>query len=163
MLPFTHLYINGKFVPSITGETFEVYNPHSGVHVGTAASASSLDCASAIEAAAEAFKAWENSNLNVRRDILLRAVELVALDKYRDKIVESTQQETAAAPYWANFNWAGARNFLRTHAGTVDRLRGEIYPSSTIPGAQVIAQRRAQGVVYASTEFIVECSQSRCF
>ena len=44
---------------------------------------------------------------NDRRDILLRAAELVALDKYRVKIVESTQQETAAAPYWANFNWAG--------------------------------------------------------
>jgi acyl-CoA reductase-like NAD-dependent aldehyde dehydrogenase len=160
MLPFTQLYINGKFVPSITGETFEVYNPHSGVHVGTAASASSLDCASAIEAASEAFKFWENSNLNDRRDILLRAAELVSSDKYRVKIVESTQQETAAAPYWANFNWAGARNFLRTHAGTVDRLRGEIYPSSTVPGAQVISQRRAQGVVYASTEFIVAYSQS---
>jgi len=156
MLPFTQLYINGKFVPSTTGETFNVYNPHSGVHVGTAASASGLDCASAIEAAAEAFKTWENSNLNDRRDILLRAADLVVSDKYRVKIVESTQEETAAAAYWAKFNWAGARNFLRTHAGTVDRLRGEIYPSSTVPGAQVISQRRAQGVVYVSTQFIIE-------
>ena len=106
MLPFTQLYINGNFVPSTTRERFEVYNPHSDVQVGTAASASSLDCTSAIEAAAEAFKTWENSNLNDRRDILLRAAELVALDKYRAKIVENTQQETAAAPYWANPNMA---------------------------------------------------------
>jgi len=148
MPSFTPLYINGKFVPSSNGETFPVRNPYSGEIVGESASASSADCKAAVEAAAEALKTWETSSMATRRDIFLRAAELVKTDKYRDKIVKSNLEETAAAEYWGMYNWKTASSSLRTQAGLVDQLRGEFYPSATVPGADVITERRAMGVVF---------------
>jgi len=145
-IPFTSLYIDGHNLPASNNETFQVRNPYTGQVVGTAASASSQDCTAAIEAASNAFGAWERTNLNERRDILLKAADLVAADKYRTRILEAIREETAGDAAWGTFNWRGAGNFLRTQAGLADQLRGEIYQSGTVPGAQVIAQRRAMGV-----------------
>ncbi|KAF8962311.1 Aldehyde/histidinol dehydrogenase [Flammula alnicola] len=148
MAPLTKLYIDGKFVPSSTGETFEVRNPHSGQVVGISSSASSADCKAAVHAAAKAFKAWEHSNLNDRRDVLLRAADLLASEEYRTKVLEAITEETAGASYWGTFNVMGSINFLRSQAGTVEKLKGEIFPSGTVPGAQAISQRRAMGVIF---------------
>jgi acyl-CoA reductase-like NAD-dependent aldehyde dehydrogenase len=143
----TQLYINGNYGPSSSGETFEVHNPFSGQVVGTAASASSADGKAAVDAAAKAFKTWEYSSPNDRRDIFLRAATLLESDKYRAKVAQCMAEEVAAPLYWSLFNIMGSANLLRTQAGMVERLKGEIFPSGTVPGAQVISQRRAMGVV----------------
>lgn len=145
-VPNTLLYIDGRHVPASDNETFQVRNPYSRLVVGTAASASSKDCTAAIEAASKAFISWEYSTLNERRDLFLRAADIASTDKYRTSIVEAIQQETSGDKGWGTFNWRGAPSFLRTQAGMVDQLRGECYESGTVPGAQVIAQRRAMGV-----------------
>ncbi|KAF4617002.1 hypothetical protein D9613_008507 [Agrocybe pediades] len=147
MPPFASLYINGKFVPASDGGTFEVRNPFSGEVVSESASASSADCKAAVDAAAEALKTWETSAMTTRRQIFLRAAELVKTDKYRKKILDSIQEETAAAPYWAMYNWVTAGSALITQAGLVDHLRGDTYPSSTVPGGEVLTERRPMGVM----------------
>ncbi|KAF8804740.1 aldehyde dehydrogenase [Phlegmacium glaucopus] len=147
-VPFTSLYIDGRNVPASDSETFEVRNPYTGLVVGTAASASSKDCTAAIEAASNAFESWERTNLNERRDIFLKAADLITADKYRTRILEAIRDETSGDAAWGTFNWRGASNFLRTQAGLAYQLRGEIYQSGTAPGAQVIAQRRAMGVCF---------------
>lgn len=151
MPPFTELFINGQYVPSSTGKTFEVRNPYSGAVVGTAASASGKDCEDAIEAAREALKTWENSPLTQRRDIYLKAAELVQTDKYRVKIFQAIQEETAASVELAMMNWGPVASTLRAHAGLVESLRGDVYPSMTVPGAQVVARPRAMGVMCVHT------------
>ncbi|KAF9476799.1 aldehyde dehydrogenase [Pholiota conissans] len=148
MTQTTQLYINGNYVPSSSGETFEVLNPFSGQVVGKAASASSADGKAAVDAAAKAFKTWEYSSHNDRRDVLLRAANLLESEKYRNKIVQCMAEEVAAPLYWSMFNVMGSANLLRTQAGVVERLKGEIFPSGTVPGAQVISQRRAMGVIF---------------
>ncbi|KAF8156920.1 Aldehyde/histidinol dehydrogenase [Crassisporium funariophilum] len=148
MPPLTQLYIDGQFVPSSNGATFEVRNPYSGQVVGHSSSASSSDCKAAIEAAAKAFKTWESTSMNQRRDIFLKAADLVKTEKYVTKIMASVQEETSAAEYWGTFTWIGTSNFLRTQAGMLDQLKGETFPSGSIPGAQVVAQRRAMGVIF---------------
>ena len=159
MAPFTSLYIDGETVQASNGESFEVRNPYSGKVVGTAASASSVDCKSAIEAAGRAFKIWEHSSPNTRRDIFLKAADLLAGDKYKSKITEAIKEETAGADYWGAFNCTIAVNFLRTQAGLVDHLKGEIFPSGSVPGAQIISQRRAMGVMWA-VDVLVPSSSS---
>ncbi|KAF9564492.1 ALDH-like protein [Agrocybe pediades] len=146
--PIAQLYINGQFVPASNGETFEVRNPYSGKVVTVSASATSADCKAAVDAAAEAFKTWERTTLATRRDIFLKAADLVKTDKYRDMIIESTKEETDAASYYAYFNWFMAADALRTQAALVEKLRGEIYPSGVVPGAEILAERRALGVVF---------------
>lgn len=145
-VPNTLLYINGHYVSASDGETFQVRNPYSGLVVGTAASASSKDCTAAIEAASKAFVSWEYSTLNERRNLFLKAADIVATDKYRTSIQGAIQQETSGDDNWGTFNWRSVTEFLRTQAGMVDQLRGEVYQSASVPGAQVVAQRRAMGV-----------------
>lgn len=147
MTPLTQLYINGNYVPSSSGETFEVRNPFSGEVVGISASAASADGKAAVDAAQQAFKTWEYTSHNERRDIFLRAADLLASDKYRAKITQTMGEEAAAAAYWAMTNVIGSTGLFRTQAGMVERLKGEVFPSGTVPGAQVISERRAMGVV----------------
>lgn len=152
-VPNTLLYIDGHHVPANDSETFQVRNPYSGLVVGTAASASSKDCIAAIEAASKAFVSWENTSLSERRNIFLKAADIVTTDKYRTRILEAIQEEGAGDANWGTFNWRSAGEFLRTQAGMVDQLRGESYESASVPGAHVVAQRRAMGVWFVLFPF----------
>ncbi|OSD04847.1 aldehyde dehydrogenase [Trametes coccinea BRFM310] len=145
-LPFTPLFINGEWRPASGGESFEVRNPTTGKLVGTTASASTEDCAAAIEAAALAFQTWENSPLSLRRDILLKASDILASDEYKEKIMRAVNEETSATADTVVFNHMGPVNELRNFAGATTRLKGESFVS-WIPGGQVFAQRKALGVV----------------
>lgn len=147
-LLFTPLIIDGERLNSSDGATFEVRNPYSNEVIGSAASASSADCRAAIEAAARAFKTWEHTTPWARRDILLKAADIVGTERFKTLIVEATSEETAATRKWGFGNWATAAPFLRTHASLSVELTGKTFPSDRVPGGQVHVQKRAQGVMY---------------
>lgn len=146
MPPFTPLYIDGKQVSSSTYATFDVRNPISSLVIGQSASASSDDCKTAVDSAAKAFESWGQSSLFERRDIFLRAADLVATESYRRKILQAMRDENAAMEYWCNYNWAGASNILRTTASFITELGGKILPSAT-PGVKVETRQKAIGVM----------------
>ncbi|TFK41679.1 Aldehyde/histidinol dehydrogenase [Crucibulum laeve] len=148
-LPHTPLFIGGQYKSAHNDETFEVRNPYSGKVVGTASAASNEDCKAAVDAAANAFKTWEKTSIEYRRDILLKAAELVATEKYKSKIIAAQGDETAAVPYWSLFNWYTTPNVLKTLAGSIHQLRGEVIPSGLVPGAELVARRRALGVIFS--------------
>ncbi|EPE36534.1 ALDH-like protein [Glarea lozoyensis ATCC 20868] len=54
----SQLFINNKFVPASTGETFELFSPFDGKKVAKVAEASAEDVDSAVNAAQAAFPAW---------------------------------------------------------------------------------------------------------
>ncbi|KAF9561449.1 aldehyde dehydrogenase [Agrocybe pediades] len=143
----TQLYINGKFVPSSSGETFEVRNPYSGEVVGLAASASSADCKAAIAAASRAFKTWQYVPAEERIAILAKATQLLATDKYRDKILQGNQEETASVAYWAMVDWFGALSIMKEETNVAEHLKKSVQPSA-IPGGEVTVQRRPMGVIF---------------
>ena len=145
-LPFTPLFIDGEWRPASTGATFEVRNPTSGAVVGTAASASEEDCAAAVEAAARAFTTWENTPLMARRDLLLRAADILGTEKYRKKVALIPTEELSSTEDMFPFNYSGEIGLLRNFASLAMAIKGEAFPS-IIPGGQVMAQRRAFGVV----------------
>lgn len=147
-LPFTPLFINGQEVSTDAQAAFEIRNPFSGQVVGISASASSEDCKTAVESAANAFKTWEHTSASERRDVFLRAADIVATDVYREKVKKAMQEETAAVDYWCHYNWSGAANFLRVISGFVNELRGTAFPSGIVPGARVETHRRAIGVMF---------------
>ncbi|KIK67878.1 hypothetical protein GYMLUDRAFT_36676 [Collybiopsis luxurians FD-317 M1] len=150
MLPFTPLFIDGKQVPASDGKTFEVRNPLTNQVVGTSASATSEDCQNAIVAAGKAFKTWEHSSLGERRDILLKAAELIKLEKYKSVISTAIIEETAAAPPLSAINWAGSLSLLSDSVTLTNELGGFTHPSGKIRGATVHVERRAMGVIFAT-------------
>jgi len=52
------LYINGEFVPSISGKKFDIYNPHTEKLSGSVFEAGAEDVDKAVAAAKAAFPAW---------------------------------------------------------------------------------------------------------
>ncbi|RDX48153.1 aldehyde dehydrogenase [Lentinus brumalis] len=146
-LPFTPLYIDGQWRPASTGASFEVRNPTTGQVVGTAASASAEDCAAAVDAAARAFTTWEHTPLMVKRDVFLRAADILATDKYREKVATIPAEEVSATEDMLPFNYLAQTGFLRNYASMAMNMKGEAFPS-IVPGGRVMAQRRAFGVVF---------------
>ncbi|TFY67393.1 hypothetical protein EVJ58_g1663 [Rhodofomes roseus] len=147
-VPFTGLFINGQQRPASDNGSYEVRNPYTREVVGHAAAATQKDCRDAVEAAATAFKTWENSPLHLRRDIFLKASDLLATDKWKKRATEALQEEVAATDFMVIFNFVLSNNGLRVDAGAIDQLKGETFPS-IVPGGQVTTVRRAMGVIYA--------------
>lgn len=145
-LPFTQLYIGGEWRGSSDATTYEIRNPLTKDVVGTAASASAQDCQDAIDAAQRALTAWEGKHDGERRDILVRASELIASPRYAQKIKDALRSESCGPDHLIALNIRGAAWNIGTSAGAQSALRGETFPSAT-PGAHVITHRRAYGVM----------------
>ncbi|KAF9490436.1 ALDH-like protein [Pleurotus eryngii] len=126
-----------------------VLNPFSHQVVGPCSTTSSQDCHDAIEAANKAFASWENTTPWQRRDILLKAADLISTEKYKRALITGQREETAATDGWGYGQWAVAQNFLRTTASMANELKGESFVSGSVAGAQVVTQRRALGVILA--------------
>ncbi|KAL1743975.1 Aldehyde/histidinol dehydrogenase [Schizophyllum fasciatum] len=147
MAPFTPLFIDGEHVPARDGASYEVRSPLTGELAGTAASATYEDAAAAIEAAHRAFASWKKTTLDARRDVLNRAADLLAGDKYKAKIAGALREEAAATPIWGYACWLASQGDLRAAATMVERLRGEYFPSSTA-GGHVQVRRKPWGVAF---------------
>ncbi|KAI0630581.1 aldehyde dehydrogenase [Trametes polyzona] len=143
-LPFTPLYIDGEWRPASTGATFDVRNPTSGNVVGTAAAASADDCLAAVRVATEAYKTWERSPLPVRRDILIKASDILATK--RDQIVKAMREETAGTEDWLWVNYDWCIDQFREIASVTTQLKGQTAPS-VFPGGHAFTQRRGIGPV----------------
>ncbi|EMD35466.1 hypothetical protein CERSUDRAFT_96582 [Gelatoporia subvermispora B] len=147
-VPFTQLYIGGKYRAASDNGAYEVRNPYSQQVVGTASAATSQDCKDAIEAAHRAYTTWENSPLQQRRDIFLKAAELIQEDRYKQQFSKAIQDETAAGDFLSGFNLVVAVEFLRLYAAQTLEYKSKSFTSAN-PGGHVIEVRKAKGVVFA--------------
>lgn len=143
------LIINGEKRRSSTGETFNTFHPGTGEHVGVVESASPNDLKRAIEAASEAFPAWEDTLASEKRRILNKAADLLESEKYIQAFSDSVPSEIGSVSYGGAIEAQVAASQLREVAAQAARIFGETFPSGRVPGAQVIIRRRAYGVVLA--------------
>ncbi len=72
-------YIDGSFVGSVSGDTFDVINPATEEVVTTAARGGAEDVALAVKAAKEAFDGgeWSHAKPSFRRRVLFKAADLI--------------------------------------------------------------------------------------
>ncbi|KAJ7598561.1 aldehyde dehydrogenase domain-containing protein [Mycena floridula] len=147
--PLTRLYINGKSTSEDQQSTFDVLNPYTKELVGTCVSASLEDCKAAASSASQAFPAWEAKSLDERRDILLKAADIIMSERYQSSVVKAIEEEVAMPRALNMVQVQGMGGYIRGVACMGNDLRGECFPSSTIPGAQVKVERRAIGVILA--------------
>ena len=145
-VPFTPLIIDGEFRPASNGNTLDVHNPFSGNVVGRSAAATSQDCKDAIEAAARAFTTWGETHMYQRRDILIKAADILDSEAMRQQIMTGMREETAAIDDILLVNLKMASDSVRDIAGMIQLLKGETFPSLT-HGGHVIAQRKPVGVM----------------
>src|SRR3954447_21442150 len=70
--------IDGEWVPSVSGETFENRNPATGELIGLFQKSNAADAGRAIDAAHRAYKHWRLVPARRRAELLFRAAQLLA-------------------------------------------------------------------------------------
>ena len=103
------LQINGAEITTDT--TFDVIAPETESTLWKSSSASIEDARNAANAAQAAFPAWAKKKPSARRDIFLKAADI--LEKRTDELAKYMKLETAANDHFIHFNVAGAAAQLR--------------------------------------------------
>src|SRR3954466_13453061 len=139
------MFVDGSWVPSGTGETFESTSPATGEVIATIPQGDRDDAIRAIAAANRASGEWEHTTaferaakmhaigdvIEARRDALARTL---TLDQGKPLRAEAYDEVDELIEYW------------RAAAEDAKRLGGEL-PNSFSPGKRVRLMRRARGAV----------------
>ena len=138
------LLIDGKEVTTET--TFDVVSPVSGKVIWKASSVSKQDAIKAVEAAQAAFPAWSKTKPSVRRDILLKASDI--LKKRFDECAEYMNIETGSTNAMsAQFNVPSSIEQLRDVAGRIISTTGYV-PVCSEEGRSAVIYKEPYGVVF---------------
>lgn len=116
------LQINGQEIR--TERTFKVVNPGTNNVLWECSSASRFDALQAAEGAQLAFADWSRMKASARRDIFLKAADVLA--SRAEELAEYVQLETGATEPWAAFNINGSIEQLRDVAGRVINVVGQV-------------------------------------
>ncbi|KAF8531223.1 Aldehyde/histidinol dehydrogenase [Gautieria morchelliformis] len=143
------LWINGSPCPSSTGRTYDVRNSGSQAVVGRAACASSEDVLAAIEAADAAQPAWEALRPSVKRDILLKAAELIQKPEWVKRVLHAVQEETSSHMSFAGGEAMATVTQFRDAATNAMNLRGDTMPTNRLDGGTILVEKRPWGTVFA--------------
>jgi aldehyde dehydrogenase (NAD+) len=123
------MYIDGKWLPSTSGETFATVDPNTGAEIGQVPRGDSTDVDKAVEAAARVAVEWQFTDAITRAGLLRRLAAVItehaeelaqieALDS--GHYIAKARDLVAAMPLWLEY-WAGA----------ADKVNGR---SITVPG-----------------------------
>ncbi|KDQ12243.1 hypothetical protein BOTBODRAFT_34526 [Botryobasidium botryosum FD-172 SS1] len=122
----TGLFIDGKFVDAIDGQTIEVVNPAKGDVIGTASLANEKDIDAAVNAATRAFQtSWGlKVPASERARLLLKLADLI--DRDADELA-SLETLNVGKPYlYARYGDVAASAMMaRYYAGWADKLTGK--------------------------------------
>ncbi|RKK86540.1 Vanillin dehydrogenase [Fusarium oxysporum] len=124
----------------------DVVSPASGEVVHRYHSADVKDANAAVEAAAEAFKSWRKTRPGERRDLFLKAAEI--MEKRRDELRKYSMSETGSDATWADFDISTGISHLKEVAGRIGTLEGAI-PTVSDPNTTALVLREPYGVVVA--------------
>jgi acyl-CoA reductase-like NAD-dependent aldehyde dehydrogenase len=145
-LAHQQLLIGGRWTDAAAGKTFEQAYPYTGEAVGVAAAAGREDARAAADAAQSAFADWSRSTPASRREILLKAADLLV--ERQEDIARLVTEETGGVFGWGMFNVALAAGMMREAASQTYGLVGEVIPSD-VPGKLAMGVRQPAGVVLA--------------
>lgn len=125
-------------------KTFDVIAPETGKLSHRCGSASVDDARKAVDAAAAAFPAWRHTTPSVRRDIFLRAADIML--RRKDELVGYVLSETGATESWASFNVTASVEFIRDVAGRISGIESSFIPTRDA-NVNCIVMREPYGVV----------------
>ncbi|KAK0104438.1 hypothetical protein ONS95_004728 [Cadophora gregata] len=145
MSPITYpLLINNK--AHSTSSSFAVSSPATGEVLHNFSSASTSDIDLALQAAQSSFPAWKRLPPPKKRDIFLRAADL--LSSRTEDMKKAMVQETGAADAWAAFNLNLTADMLRDVAGRISSIQGSI-PTTAQEGVSALVLKEPYGVTLA--------------
>lgn len=136
-------WING--VEETGPSTFDVISPYTNTTCWTSASASPADALRAVDAASAAFPGWSATKPTARRDILLRAADL--LEERTEANAEIMRTEMGADVGTSQFFVVPlAIKMLRDVAGRITSVCGSV-PTVEEEGQSAIVYKEPMGVI----------------
>ena len=144
-LPFgstVPLWLEGKEITTST--TYDVIAPATGKILYKSSSASVQDAENAIQSAQVAFESWSQTKPSVRRDVLLRAADILA--KRKEQLFTVVNQETGAVASMFDFEFNLSIEACKTTAGLISAVRGSV-PTPSENGKSAMVLREPYGVV----------------
>jgi acyl-CoA reductase-like NAD-dependent aldehyde dehydrogenase len=143
----------GSTVPFIIGgeerhpeKSFDVINPFKGQVAHKCGAASTKDAEAAIDAAARAFPAWSKATPKKRRDIFLKATQII--DKRYEELSRYMMEETGCPQDWADFNLGVSKDFFTDVAGKIGSIVGTV-PTTQDEDTGALILKEPYGVVLA--------------
>jgi len=123
-------FINGKFVNSLDGETFECINPANNKVLTNVSSCNEKDVDSAVTAARSSFEKghWSNASPTDRKKVLIKLSQLIMDNLDELSILDSidmgkTTEDTST------YDIPGASDILQWTAESADKIMDEIAPT----------------------------------
>ncbi len=138
------LLIGGQNRPASGGATIDRSGPVTGNVETTASAASVSDVEAAAEAAQKAFQNWSKTGPNHRRQVLMKAADLI--EAKAGEFSAIVMAETGATKMWGGFNAKLAAEIVREAGAMTTRLTGETIPADR-PGTFSFAVRKPVGVM----------------
>ena len=139
-------FINGKYVNSIDGETFETINPATGEVLCTVAKCNSKDVDLAVKSSRKSFESgtWSRSTPEHRKEVLLKFAKLLSKDGEENSVLESVDTgklivdciNEVANDAPMHFQWYGE---------LIDKVFGKVGP--TDPSITSLVVKEPIGVV----------------
>jgi aldehyde dehydrogenase (NAD+) len=138
------LYMDGKWVPSRSGQTFATYNPATGEILAEFQQGTEEDVESAVAAAERALPGWKGLPPPKRGEIILRAA--VLMRERKGKLGELVSREMGKVLAEGKGDVQEAIDFLEYIAGEGRRLMGET-TTSELPRKFSMTVKQPVGVV----------------
>lgn len=137
-------FIDGKDVAG--SQTFDVINSATGEVAHQCSSAGEAEAQAAVDAAARALPAWKAMVPTARRDVFLKAAEV--MERRRDELATTMVDELGVPRSWADFNLTVARSLILDVAGRLVTIEGTI-PTPQDPNTGAFVLKEPFGVVLA--------------
>jgi 4-guanidinobutyraldehyde dehydrogenase / NAD-dependent aldehyde dehydrogenase len=148
LAPRTNAFIDGRYVPAVSGATFDCINPATGKLLARIASCEAADVELAVASARRAFDAghWSRSAPAARKKVLLRFAELIR--KHREELA-LTETLDVGKPITDSLkiDIPAAANCIAWYAEAIDKVYDEVAPTSH--DSLALITREPAGVVGA--------------
>ena len=141
-------FINGEWVDSSSGETFEVNNPASLEIIGNVPKCSVSETKKAIDDANNAFQTWKETTAKERSVILKKWGELIT--ENADDLAKIMTIEQGKPLAEAKGEILMGASYIEFYAEEAKRVYGDVIPDPR-PGKRIVIIKQPVGVVGAIT------------
>jgi acyl-CoA reductase-like NAD-dependent aldehyde dehydrogenase len=138
----TPLIINNESIE--TDIKFEVHAPATGELNGYCAGVSVEEAKRAVDNAQAAFPAWKKTKYNERRDILLKAADI--MESRKEEFIQYQREETGAGRPFTEVTFGLGVEFIRDFAGRISSIQGTV-PNVNRDGEGAIVYKEPYGVI----------------
>merc|ERR1712136_20856 len=127
---FTQLFIDGKFIDSVSGKTFAVINPTTGTKICDVSEGDEADIDIAVAAARRAFKLgseWRTMDASKRGRLINKLADLIERDT--DYLVSLETLNNGKIIPESTYGLMQTVKVLRYYAGWADKIQGQQIPA----------------------------------